>query len=88
MKSFKSVIVVLDKGFVYFGDLHFNGEMWELTNASNIRRYGTERGLGQLSLTGPTAETTLDKVRTVYFFQRALQQVIECDEEAWIEKKK
>ena len=87
MKKFSSVIVILDKGFVYFGDLEFNGEYWILTNAKNIRHYGTERGLGQLALTGPTNETTLDPSGTVWFFPNALQQIMECNEAAWKGKK-
>ena len=79
MKKFENVIVVLDKGFVYHGDLIVQGDGWmKIEKARNIRRYGTERGLGQLSLTGPTKETTLDLCGPVMFLPHALQQVIEC----------
>lgn len=84
MQSFKRVIVVLDKGFVFFGDLREDGDgWWSLEKAHNIRRYGTERGLGQLSITGPTSETVLDKINTVRFPTSSLQQVVECDEDKW-----
>jgi len=54
-------IVVLDRGFVYVGDVTLNGEYVHLTNAQNIRRWGTTKGLGEL-LEGPLSNTVSDPV--------------------------
>jgi hypothetical protein len=53
-------IVVMSHGWVMIGDYSRNGDMVTLEDASIIRKWGTERGLGQLALTGPTKETILD----------------------------
>ena len=49
-------IVVVDRGFVYVGDVRCGPEWCIITNARNIRCWGTTRGLGQLALEGPTKE--------------------------------
>lgn len=38
-------IVVLDRGFVYVGNVEHDGEWCVIRNARNIRYWGTERGL-------------------------------------------
>lgn len=55
-------IVVLDNGWCFIG-IWFpasEGRPAYLDDASCIRRWGTTGGLGQIALTGPTAETILD----------------------------
>lgn len=54
-------IVVLDRGFVYVGDVQLKGDYVHLNNAKNIRRWGTSKGLGEL-LDGPLANTVTDPV--------------------------
>jgi hypothetical protein len=58
-------IVVADKGFVFVGNVeeHPDGTV-TLTNAQNIRRWGTTRGLGEL-VNGPTKATVSDPYGTV-----------------------
>lgn len=58
-------IVVLDKGFVYAGDLTLRNDQFEITDAQNIRYWGTTNGLGELAQQGPTEKTILDYVGTV-----------------------
>ena len=54
-------IVVLDRGFVYVGDVTIKGDYVHLNNAKNIRRWGTSKGLGEL-LEGPLSNTVTDPV--------------------------
>lgn len=54
-------IAVLDRGFVYVGDVVTDGRFVKITNARNLRRWGTQRGLGQLALEGPLSNTVLDE---------------------------
>ena len=59
-------ILALNNGFVFIGnETHRDATHIVLENASCIRRWGTERGLGQIALTGPTKETALDPCGTL-----------------------
>lgn len=55
-------IVVLTSGWVFVGDYYKSeaGKPAFLTDASNVRRWGTTAGLGELALNGPTKDTVLD----------------------------
>lgn len=53
-------IVVLDRGWVYVGNVIIEGDLVRIHNARCIRRWGTTKGLGELALTGPTKNTVLD----------------------------
>jgi len=79
-------IVVLDRGFVYVGDTCHDGEWCVITGARNIRYWGTERGLGQLALEGPTEKTKLDAVGTVRAPARAVISLIETEAKLWNSK--
>ena len=66
------VIVVLDRGFVYVGDAEIHvpenrdmGSRMVIRQCRNIRVWGTDKGLGQIAVSGPTAKTILDEVGTV-----------------------
>ena len=74
-------IVVLDRGFVYVGNVEDQGENLKITEARNIRRWGTTKGLGQLALEGPTRNTELDDVGTVIAPKRAVIHQIECKQD-------
>lgn len=75
-------IVVLDKGFVYIGHVVTDGEWVHISNAYNIRRWGTTKGLGEL-VNGPTSETVLDAAGNIKAPFHALQQLIAVKAEAW-----
>jgi len=75
-------IVVLEQGFVYIGYVITNGQWVHISNAYNVRRWGTDRGLGQL-VSGPTPHTVLDKVGTVRAPWHALVHLIEVEAESW-----
>ena len=78
-------IVVLDRGFVYVGRCHMEGQTLIITSAVNIRRWGTTKGLGEL-VSGPTAKTELDAVGTVRAPERAIIHMIDVREDAWASK--
>ena len=84
MKTFNCVLAVLDKGFVYHGNLVIEDDGWfTLTSVRNVRRFGTSRGLGQLALTGPSKETALDPCNTVRGTVSGLMHIIECEPTKW-----
>ena len=79
-------IVVLDRGFVYIGNVVTDGEWCIISNAWNIRRWGTTRGLGELA-DGPTGDTVVDKVGIVRAPMTALQHLIAVEgRESWLKK--
>jgi hypothetical protein len=70
-------IVVLDRGFVYVGDITVDDEWVRISNAKNIRVWGTKNGLGELR-NGPLADTKLDFCEAVLAPRRALISLIPC----------
>lgn len=76
-------IVVLDRGFVYVGDVTTDGEWCLITNAHNVRRWGTEKGLGELAKRGPMAITMLDPAGTVRAPLRAVIAMLACEAASW-----
>jgi hypothetical protein len=70
-------IVVLDRGFVYVGDVEIDGDFAVITNAKNIRYWGTKKGLGELT-NGPLAETKMDAIGTVKAPMRAVIHFVPC----------
>jgi len=70
-------IVVLDRGFVYVGNVTDEGEYLRITDAKNIRYWGTKNGLGELTK-GPLKETKLDPVGIVVAPKRALIHFVPC----------
>ena len=78
-------IAVLDRGFVYIGDVTTDGEWCHIANAWNIRRWGTSRGLGELT-SGPLPETKLDRVGNVRLPLRTLQHLIAVELDKWTSK--
>ena len=70
-------IVVLDRGFVYVGDVTLDVDWCVIRNAKNIRIWGTTKGLGEL-VNGPTSQTVLDDVGTVRAPMRAVISLIEA----------
>ena len=70
-------IVVLDRGFVYVGEVEIKGDFLYITDASNIRYWGTKNGLGDLRK-GPLAETKLDKIGDVIAPMKSLIHLVPC----------
>jgi len=68
-KSFEGdiKIVVLQRGWVYIGRFIRDGNDCKLTNAYNIRSWGTTKGLPEL-VNGVTSATKLDKCEGIVEF--------------------
>jgi hypothetical protein len=77
-KEMGSQIVVLDRGFVYQGNVTKLGDEVTIENAKNIRRWGTSKGLGELAANGPQPNTVLDEAGTVTANSRAVIHFIKC----------
>ena len=77
-------IVVADKGFVYVGRATVDERNnIVIRNCHNIRIWGTKKGLGELALEGPKANTVLDVTGTVRIPSHAVMHVIEVDQSKW-----
>ena len=72
-------IVVCQRGFVYAGDVEQSGDYLVIRNAVNIRRWGTERGLGELAAKGNRTETKADDCGTVRVHHLAVVALIDCE---------
>ena len=77
------MIAVLDKGFVYVGDVMPIDGGYCITGTRNIRVWGTTSGLGELALGGPTSSTVLDDVGTLYVPTHACITLISTDKGKW-----
>lgn len=76
-------IVVLDRGFVFVGDVSSDGDWLVIANAKNVRRWGTSQGLGELAAKGPQPETKLDIGGTIKAPMRAVIGLIKCEVASW-----
>ncbi len=76
-------IVVLQRGWVFVGRFSQEGTRCKLTDAFNIRTWGTTKGLGELASDGPTSTTKLDKVNDVSFHELTSVVMIDCDTKVW-----
>ncbi len=81
-------VIVAERGWVFVGDCTRDGDQLVITNARNVRRWGTTSGLGQLAKDGPQSETQLDDYGTVRIHVLAVVAAIECDPKAWAPKAK
>ncbi len=77
-------VVVADRGFVYVGKTEIDDQWCVISNARNIRVWGTKNGLGELVLNGPLADTKLDLIGTVRIPMRAIISVIDTEADKWI----
>jgi len=80
-------IIVIESGFTYIGDVVLEdhkilGKSCKIKNASNIRIWGTRKGLGQLATQGRQDETVLDFVGTVTVPVGKILHFIDLSEEA------
>ena len=76
-------IIIGQRGFAWIGSVDRSGDRIVISNAYNIRRWGTSYGLGQLALEGPQPNTILDKTGTVTLHLGAEIGAIKCDPEKW-----
>ena len=76
-------IAVLDRGFVYVGLCAVADGILTITQAQNVRRWGTSAGLGQLAQSGPTSSTKLDAAGTIRAPLSSVIHLIDCTASAW-----
>ncbi len=79
----KIKIVILQRGWVFVGRFHQEGNNCKLTDASNVRTWGTTKGLGELAEDGPQSNTKLDKVNDVQFHVLTAVATIDCNDKVW-----
>jgi hypothetical protein len=79
----KIKIAVLQRGHVAIGRFYRDGYDCRLENSYIIRRWGTERGLGQLALEGKTSDTILDKTGVMHFDYLTVVYLTDCVQELW-----
>ena len=82
LENGQKYIVVVSHGFVYVGEVAGVEGGLVVTNARNIRRWGTTEGLGELR-NGPTEDTVLDQVGTVRIPLHSLVHLIDVAQNAW-----
>ena len=75
-------IVIVDRGFVFVGNTTTDGTWCRITNAKNIRYWGTKNGLGELAEKGPLAETKLDPCGDLKIPMRAVIGLMEVSKAA------
>jgi len=73
-------IVVCQRGFVYAGNVELHGDYIVITDAVNLRVWGTTKGLGELALAGATPETKADACGAVRVHELAVVSMIDAKE--------
>lgn len=76
-------IAILQRGWVFVGRFFQEGSKCTLTDAYNIRTWGTTKGLGELAESGTTDSTKLDKVNDITFHELTTVALIDCDTKVW-----
>jgi hypothetical protein len=76
-------IVIGQRGWVFVGDVAVEGDHLVISNAKNVRRWGTKNGLGELAAKGPLKDTVLDEAGTVRMHTLAVVATIDCNAEVW-----
>ena len=77
-------IVVADRGFVYVGHIVVDAAWCVVTDARNIRKWGTTKGLGEIARGGPTKDTVLDDVGTVRIPVGNVMHIIDSEASKWM----
>lgn len=75
-------IVIAQRGWVFVGFYSRNEHDVVLRHARSIRRWGTDKGLGQLAK-GPRPATVLDEAGTVRLHPLQIIAAIDADTKAW-----
>lgn len=76
-------IVIVNKGWVFYGEIEESEKGIIIRKCKNIRVWGTSKGLGELALSGPTNDTILDDYGTIRIPLHAIIGVIETKEILW-----
>ena len=76
-------IVVLHRGWIVVGNVSEKDSKTFIQNASVIRRWGTNAGLGELAEKGKLPKTILDKCGDVSLKTDNVILVMNCNQENW-----
>lgn len=77
-------IVILQRGWIMIGRFERNGSDCKLHDSYTVRRWGTTKGLGELSEKGKLKDTILDKnCGVVEFDYLTVVALISCKEDVW-----
>jgi hypothetical protein len=76
-------IVVVDRGWVFIGNVFKSAESTSIKNCHVIRRWGTSEGLGELCIKGKLDKTILDKCLDVEIPLKSIIAYLDCDQEKW-----
>lgn len=79
-------IAVLQRGWVFIGEVTQVGDDYTLENGACIRRWGTSKGLGEIASGGPTTNTQLEPVPTVNFHEAGKVLLIKAEDSKWAGK--
>lgn len=79
-------IAVLQRGWVFIGNITQNGDDYSLADGACIRRWGTTKGLGQIAKDGPTSNTELEPVPEVKFHEAGKVLMMKAEESKWAGK--
>lgn len=77
-------IVIVDNGFIYIGEVISDDGYYIITRCANVRKSGTERGLGQIAFEGPTKDTVLDHSPNVVVPKGRVCHFMEVAEDKWM----
>jgi len=84
-KNFGKNLVILQRGWIFGGDLEKNGQEFTLKNAFNVRKWGTTKGLGELAQNGKLKDTILDVCPDVTFHEMTVIAILKCSEnKSWL----
>lgn len=75
----KHKIVVCQRGFVYAGDVEQVGDYLVISDAVNVRRWGTKEGLGELAAKGTLPDTKADACGKVRVHKLAVTSLLDCE---------
>ena len=79
-------IAVLQRGWVYIGEVSQHGDDYTIKDGACIRRWGTSKGLGEIAKGGPTANTELESVPEVKFHEAGKVFLIKAEDSKWAGK--
>lgn len=82
-KSLGIKIAVVDNGFIYIGEVVVDDVYYIITRCANVRKSGTERGLGQIAFDGPTKDTVLDYSPNVLVPIARMCHLMDVAEDKW-----
>ena len=76
-------IVIGQRGWVFVGRYHEDGDDVTLTDAKVLRIWGTTKGLGELAISGPTTKTVSDPAGTIRLHRLGVIATLDTKATAW-----